>query len=54
MPKVQDGKVSLNLKVPAEVYDKWVSKAAELKILNISEFIRQMVNSSIDNLKEAR
>ena len=49
MPKVQDGKVSLNLKVPQEMYDKWVSKAAELKILNMSEFIRRMVEKSINN-----
>lgn len=49
MPKVKDGKVSLNLKISEEMYNKWVSKAAEKKILNMSEFIRQMVEKGISN-----
>lgn len=49
MPTVKNGKVSLNLKISQEMYDKWVSKAAEMKILNMSEFIRQMVEKSIKN-----
>lgn len=49
MPKVKDGKISLNLKISEEMYNKWVSKAAEMKILNMSEFIRQMVEKGICN-----
>lgn len=49
MPTVKNGKISLNLKISQEMYDKWVSKAAEMKILNMSEFIRQMVEKSIKN-----
>ena len=47
MPKPKDGKISLNLKISEEMYNRWVSKAAEMKILNMSEFIRQMVEKGI-------
>lgn len=43
MPKSKNGKISLNLKVSEEMYNEWVSTAAALKILNMSEFIRIMV-----------
>lgn len=49
MPKSKDGKISLNLKVSEEMYNQWVSKAAELKVLNMSEFIRLMVSKGIEN-----
>ena len=49
MPNPKDGKISLNLKISEEMYNRWVSKAAEMKILNMSEFIRQMVERSIKN-----
>lgn len=49
MPNPKDGKVSLNLKISEEMYNRWVSKAAEMKILNMSEFIRQMVEKGIKN-----
>lgn len=49
MPSVKNGKVSLNLKVSEETYNKWIEKAAALKILNMSEFIRKMVESGIKN-----
>lgn len=52
MPKPKDGKVSLNLKISEKMYDRWVSKAAEMKILNMSEFIRQMVEKGIDYAKK--
>lgn len=49
MPKVKDGRVSFNLKLPEDMYNKWVDKAAEMRILNMSEFIRQMVEKAIEN-----
>ena len=49
MPKVKDGKVSINLKLSEEMYNRWVDKAAEKRILNMSEFIRQMVEKGIQN-----
>lgn len=47
MPKVKDGKVSLNLKLSEEMYNRWVDKACEMRITNISEFIRLMVERGI-------
>lgn len=47
MPAVKDGKVSLNLKVPEEMYNRWVQQACKMGILNMSEFIRLMVEKSI-------
>lgn len=47
MPKVKDGKVSINLKVTEEMYNHWVDKACEMRITNISEFIRLMVEQGI-------
>lgn len=47
MPTVKNGKVSLNLKVSEEMYKHWIKKAAEKQILNMSEFIRQMVEKGI-------
>ena len=49
MPAVKNGKVSINLKLPEEMYNRWVDKAAELRILNMSEFIRQMVEKGMRN-----
>lgn len=49
MPKVKDGKVSINLKLPEEMYNRWVDKAMEIRLLNMSEFIRQMVEKGIKN-----
>lgn len=50
MPKVTNGKVSINLKLPVDMYNKWIEKAAALKILNMSEFIRQMVEKGIQHV----
>ena len=47
MPKVKDGKVSLNLKLSEEMYYRWVDKACEMRITNISEFIPLMVEKGI-------
>lgn len=47
MPTVKNGKVSLNLKVSEEQYKRWVKKAGENGILNMSEFIRKMVEKGI-------
>lgn len=47
MPKVKDGKVSFNLKLSEEMYNRWVDKACEMRITNISEFIRLMVEKGI-------
>lgn len=49
MPSVKNGKVSINLKLSEEMYNKWVDKAAEMRILNMSEFIRQMVEKAINH-----
>lgn len=49
MPKVKDGKVSLNLKLSEEMYNRWVDRACEMRITNISEFIRLMVEKGINN-----
>lgn len=49
MPAVKNGKVSLNLKVNKDVYDKWVKAACQQGIMNMSEFIRLTVNKVIDN-----
>lgn len=49
MPKVKDGKVSLNLKLSEEMYNRWVDKACEMRITNMSEFIRLMVEKEINN-----
>lgn len=49
MPSVKNGKVSINLKLSEEMYNRWVDKAAEFRILNMSEFIRQMVEKAIKN-----
>lgn len=49
MPNAKNGKVSLNLKVSEDTYNRWVEKAAALRILNMSEFIRKMVESGIKN-----
>lgn len=48
MPKVKDGKVSLNLKVDEDMYNHWVEKACDMRITNISEFIRLMVEKGIN------
>ena len=59
MPKVKDGKVSLNLKVDENFYNRWlyddgdwririwVDEACDMRITNISEFIRLMVEKGI-------
>lgn len=47
MPKVKDGKVSLNLKVDEDMYNHWIEKACDMRITNISEFIRLMVEKGI-------
>lgn len=49
MPNAKNGKVSLNLKLNEEMYKRWVDKACELRITNISEFIRLMVEKGIRN-----
>lgn len=51
MPNVKDGKVSLNLKITEEQYNKWVEAAAKQKILNMSQFIRDAVDEFIKGLK---
>lgn len=50
MPKAKNGKVSLNLKLDEGMYKRWVDKACELRITNISEFIRLMVEKGIRNV----
>lgn len=47
MPKVKNGKVSLNLKLDEDMYNRWVEKACDMRITNISEFIRLMVEKGI-------
>lgn len=47
MPKVINGKISFNLKLTEETYNKWVKEAGKLGMLNLSEFIRLMVEKSI-------
>ena len=49
MPKVKDGKVSLNLKVDEDMYNRWVDEACDMRITNISEFIRLMVEKGIES-----
>ena len=49
MPTVKDGKVSLNLKLSEEMYNHWVQQACNMGILNMSEFIRLMVEKGIEN-----
>lgn len=49
MPTVKNGKVSLNLKVDKDTYDKWVKIACQQGIMNMSEFIRSAVNKVVDN-----
>lgn len=48
MPKVKDGKVSLNLKLDEDMYNRWVETACDMRITNISEFIRLMVEQEIN------
>ena len=47
MPTVKNGKVSLNLKVNKDMYDKWVKAACQQGIMNMSEFIRLTVSKAI-------
>lgn len=47
MPKVKDGKISLNLKVPEEMYNRWVKEAGQRGILNLTEFIKSMVEEGV-------
>lgn len=49
MPTVKDGRVSINLKLSEEMYNRWVDEAAKMRLLNMSEFIRQMVEKGIKN-----
>lgn len=49
MPTVKNGKVSINLKLSEEMYNRWVEKAAEMRILNMSEFVRRMVERGIQS-----
>lgn len=52
MPKVnKDGKVSLNLKLAQEEYLLWVSEAGKRNILNMTAFIKKMVEVGIKNDK---
>lgn len=48
MPKVKDRKVSLNLKLDEDMYNRWVETACDMRITNISEFIRLMVEQEIN------
>lgn len=52
MPQIKNGKVSLNLKVTEEQYNKWLDMASKMKILNMSQFIRDMVEEGIKNASE--
>lgn len=52
MPNIKDGKVSLNLKVSEDKYNAWVEAAAYMRILNMSEFIRNMVDKGISLCQE--
>lgn len=47
MPTPKNGKVSLNLKLPEDVYSRWVKIAGSMGILNFSLFIREMVEKGI-------
>lgn len=47
MPTAKNGKVSLNLKLPEDVYSRWVKIAGSMGILNFSLFIREMVEKGI-------
>lgn len=47
MPKVKNGKVSLNLKLSEDMYNRWVKEAGRQGILNLSEFIRYIVERGI-------
>lgn len=47
MPKVKNGKVSLNLKLDEDMYNRWIEEACDMRITNISEFIRLMVEKGI-------
>lgn len=52
MPKVKNGKISLNLKVDEDMYNRWVEKACDMRITNISEFIRLMVEKGINSVQK--
>lgn len=52
MPKVKDGKVSLNLKLDEDMYNRWVETACDMRITNISEFIRLMVEKGINSVQK--
>lgn len=47
MPSIKNGKVSFNLKIPEDTYNKWVKEAGVRGILNLSHFIRVMVEEGI-------
>ena len=49
MPKVTNGKVSFNLKLTEKTYNKWVKEAGKMGSLNLGEFIRLMVEESIQS-----
>ena len=49
MPTPKNGKVSINLKLNEEMYNRWVEAALKIKIMNMSEFIRSMVEKGINN-----
>ena len=49
MPTPKNGKVSINLKLSEEMYNRWVEIALKMKIMNMSEFIRSMVEEGIKN-----
>lgn len=52
MPTAKNGKVSINLKIDENVYRYWVDKACDMRITNISEFIRLMVKKGIDSVEK--
>lgn len=52
MPKAKNGKISFNLKLNEDTYNRWVEIACDMRITNISEFIRLMVEKGINNVEK--
>lgn len=51
MPKVKDGKISFNLKIDKDTYTRWVDAMCDMRMTNLSAFIRDMVDKGIDYAK---